>query len=1094
MPIKPMVILICALFILSGAAGSLEQNGGSSFPSSDDNGISVLSKVDVRGDAYQTPGVWPNVTPILPIPNSQNNTGNPSAGTNNNSLKVKNETVVMEKENAQETDLPRSANELIVQFRSKPDKGMDADAADKVHKAVGATVKKDFNGKGLSGTQVVEIPPGLSVEDAMALYAENPDVLFVQPNYRIELLSLPKDPEFAIQWSLLNSGQTGGLSGADISAPAAWEVTTGGSEVLIAIPDTGIDLNHPDLESNIWTNPGEIADNGIDDDGNGFIDDLHGWDFVHNGSSPTDDNGHGTHVAGIVGAVGNNNIGITGVMWNARIISMKVFRSDGYGYESDAIEAILYAKQSGAQVISISWGSYAESQALKNAIDSYPGLVVCAAGNSAQDNDIYPVYPASYSSENIISVTATDERDEIASFANYGIQSVDLAAPGVEIYSSVPGSRYEIRSGTSMAAPGVAGVAGLILSVNGDLDGVDLVEILMQSSDPLSSLEGRVSSSGRVNAENALSIVKAGNITTPTPTPTVTLTPTPTAVMPTGEPQLAPLNPEFVEYMESLQSTLSEEENDNGFTRGFIPSPVDRSSMQGQILQISENEILSLPSSYDIRSLGRVTSVKDQGSCGSCWAFATYGSAESVLMPGEIQDFSENNLKNLHGFDLGLCSGGNYDMSTAYLTRWSGPVPETADPYNPYSSSSPTGLSPVKHVQDVLYIPERTSSTDNDYLKYAIMIYGGVSTSFYWNSNYYNPSTYSYYYSGSSYSNHAVTIVGWDDNKVIAGAPGNGAFLIKNSWGTSWGASGYFWISYYDSRLGRSSNAVFLSEPTENYEYIYQYDPLGWVLSYGSESNTAWAANVFTSARNEQLKAVGFYAIMPDTEYEIYVYKNPTNGPTSTAGAVSFTAGTIAIPGYRTISLDTPVSLNQGETFSIIVKLTTPDYTHPIAIEYPYSNYASTATATEGQSYVSYTGTSWTDLSLQYDNTNVCVKGYTNNVQPLDAEVVSHTIPGTMAAGQSQTASVTMKNTGTIPWTPSTAFRLGTNTNASTFIGATRVYLPSGTTINPGQSYTFTFMLTAPSTSGPYTLQFRMLQEYVKWFGETLSTSVDVTA
>jgi C1A family cysteine protease len=429
-----------------------------------------------------------------------------------------------------------------------------------------------------------------------------------------------------------------------------------------------------------------------------------------------------------------------------------------------------------------------------------------------------------------------------------------------------------------------------------------------------------------------------------------------------------------VEYLESPGPLTAGDDEGLGYT----PSPVDRSYMEGQNLAFYQTSILSYPSAYDLRDYNRVTSVKDQGSCGSCWAFATFGSAESVLRPNETWDFSEDNLKNLHGFDYGPCSGGNYDMSTAYLVRWSGPINESSDPYSPSSSSySPTGLPPVKHVQDVLYIPNRANSLDNSNIKSAIMEYGGVSTSFFWNSGYYSSGSYTYYYPGTTSANHGVTIVGWDDNKVVSGAPGNGAFLIKNSWGAGWGSGGYFWISYYDNRLARDGNVVFLSEPTDNYDYNYQYDPLGWTSSIGNGTTTAWGANIFTSARNERLGAVGFYALSPNTAYEIYVYRNPSGGPVNPQGYVSHQSGTIAIPGYHTIPLDTPVSLNAGDKFSIVVKFTTPTTGYPLAIERPLSGYSSGATASAGQSYRSSTGSSWTDLISSYPNSNVCIKGYT---------------------------------------------------------------------------------------------------------------------
>jgi len=1040
MPGKSLFILICALILILGTTGSLEQND-SPFSHSDCNtnhSIDVLTitpfavswnltnpiqdqdpSISGEDDSNKTSQIvgkdglvdQQEINQTLQaqglIQDIQNQTPSDLLGQDDSLRNQKSESVAPQedhnsiiiqkggKEKAQSSE-----DEIIIRFKTEPGKTMNAEVANKVHKDASTKakkdskvkddfkVKKDFNEKGLSGTQVVKVPAGLSVEEALALYAENPDVLSVEPNYRIELMGVPDDPGFSFQWGLLNAGNPG----ADIRAVSAWNISTGSSGVLIAIPDTGVDISHPDLAGNIWSKSKEVPGNGIDDDANGYIDDVNGWDFVNDDSSPADDNGHGTHVAGIAGAVGNNGIGISGVMWDTKILPLKVIGASGYGYESDAIEAVLYAQQAGAQVISISWGSYGESLALKDALAGYPGLVVCAAGNNGQDNDQYPLYPASYPLGNIISVTATDDQDRLASFGNYGIGSVDIAAPGVGIYSTVPGSGYDTRSGTSMSAPFVAGVAGLVLSENGDLDGVQLAEILISSADRLGSLEGKISSSGRVNAEMAFSLASGEINVTPTPTPMVTPTPTLTPEVPGDGFQAAPLNPEFVSYIR-IQSTNVSETTEEGHGLGYIPSPLDRAFIQGQVLQISDVELLDIPSSYDLRNYGRVTSVRDQGDCGSCWAFATYGSTESVLKPGETWDFSENNLKNTHGFDPGPCDGGNYEMSTAYLTRWSGPVTEAADPYVDYPITSPAGLVPVKHVQNVLFIPNRINEFDNNKIKTAIMGYGGVGTMFYWNGGYYSYSTKTYYYSGTLSSNHAVTIIGWDDNKVVPGAPGNGAFLCKNSWWTDWGDSGYFWISYYDSKLGRDSNTVFLSEPASNYDHIYQYDPLGWVIHVGYPPDTnAWGANVFTSARNEELRAVGFYAVTPNTAYEVYIYKNPNTGPINSGGPVSSKTGIIPIPeyaGYRTIPLDMPVTLNAGDTYSIVVKLTSPTTSYPLAIELPAtfsdgSCYSCSAEASPGQSYVRRTGYSWVDLTSYsgYSEANVCIKGYTKAWTP----------------------------------------------------------------------------------------------------------------
>ena len=306
-------------------------------------------------------------------------------------------------------------------------------------------------------------------------------------------------------WGLHNTGQTGGTSDADIDAPEAWDISTGSVSVVIAVVDSGVDYTHPDLDANIWVNTGETScTDGIDNDGNGYIDDCRGWDFVNNDNNPMDDNDHGTHVSGTIAAEGNNGIGVTGVNWTAKIMPLKFLNKKGSGTTADAIEAILYANANGAHVINNSWGGGAFSQALKDAIDASPAVVVCAAGNDGVDNDATPHYPSSYTSVNLLSVAATDDTDILATFSNYGVTSVDLGAPGVSIYSTIPKGTYASYSGTSMASPHVSGVAGLVKALNPGFTNLDIKNSILNSVDPKSSLSGKVATGGRLNAYNAL--------------------------------------------------------------------------------------------------------------------------------------------------------------------------------------------------------------------------------------------------------------------------------------------------------------------------------------------------------------------------------------------------------------------------------------------------------------------------------------------------------------------------------------------------------------------------------------------------------------
>jgi subtilisin family serine protease len=401
-----------------------------------------------------------------------------------------------------------SADELLVQFTVPQS---DEKLAKKMEKIYGKETKKldkiedDYSSLGLPNTYLVKLNPGEDPKVAKDKYKKDPEVVYAEPNYEVSMELLPNDPSFSLLWGLHNTGQTGGTADADIDAPEAWDLCTGSADVVVAVVDTGVDYTHPDLASNIWINTDEIAGNGIDDDHNGYIDDVRGWDFYNKDNNPMDDNNHGTHCAGTIGGVGSNGIGVSGVMWNVKIMPLKFLSSSGSGYTSDAVSAILYANANGANVISNSWGGSGYSTTLKNAIDASPAVVVCAAGNSGVNADTAPMYPAAYSSANIISVAATDSRDLKASFSNYGVTSVDVAAPGVSIYSTLKGGSYGSMSGTSMATPHVAGLAGLLKAGNPALSNLEIKNLILSNCDVLPSLQGKVLTSGRINAYKALS-------------------------------------------------------------------------------------------------------------------------------------------------------------------------------------------------------------------------------------------------------------------------------------------------------------------------------------------------------------------------------------------------------------------------------------------------------------------------------------------------------------------------------------------------------------------------------------------------------------
>lgn len=391
----------------------------------------------------------------------------------------------------------------------------------------------------------------------------------------------------------------------------------------------------------------------------------------------------------------------------------------------------------------------------------------------------------------------------------------------------------------------------------------------------------------------------------------------------------------------------------------------------------------SLPTKYDLRKNNGSSPAKDQGEINSCWAFAALSSLESNIKLKENKEynFSENNMITNHGFDLGAKDGGNIYMATAYLTSWKGAVLESNDPYSKDIDPINRGIKKSDyHVQNVVYIPTRNTFKDNDKIKKAIMDYGAVYTALEWDESFYDQNNNSYICNSVGEGNHAVAIVGWDDNyskdNFKGKTYGDGAFICKNSAGSNWGDNGYFYVSYYDFNIGKKENAVFLAS-NEDYDNIYQYDELGETLEYGYSNDTAWFSNIFTAKENERLGAVGFYTTGEYSDYEIWICRD-FEDINSFKNIKKIKEGKINTTGYHTISLD-EVILGQDEKFAVIVKLTTKGENNPIAIESPKGKFASKAKANKNESFVSSNGKNWNDLTDSEPNSNVCLKAFTND-------------------------------------------------------------------------------------------------------------------
>lgn len=382
-----------------------------------------------------------------------------------------------------------------------------------------ATVKKEL--KLLSGDYYLLKSHNKSTVSLVSSLESLPEVSFAEPNYIYRAFGISNrnsDPLYGKLWGLKNTGSnepdrnggqspTPGVRNADIDAEKAWNISKGSQKVVVAVIDTGVDYNHPDLKNKMWKNLKEVPANGIDDDGNGYIDDYHGWNANKDNGNPLDGNGHGTHCAGTIGAEHNNGMGVAGVMKDASLMAVKFLSDEGSGTLADAVEAINYATKMNVDIMSNSWGGGGYSQALKDSIEAAKNrgiIFVAAAGNDSSNNDQRASYPASYEVDNVISVASHTAQDVLSSFSNYGRRSVHVAAPGSNILSTTPNGEYKVYSGTSMATPHVSGVIGLLLSNTGRLPVLEVRNRLMATTVPVAAYRKTTASGGRVSAYNLL--------------------------------------------------------------------------------------------------------------------------------------------------------------------------------------------------------------------------------------------------------------------------------------------------------------------------------------------------------------------------------------------------------------------------------------------------------------------------------------------------------------------------------------------------------------------------------------------------------------
>ena len=446
-----------------------------------------------------------------------------------------------------------------------------------------------------------------------------------------------------------------------------------------------------------------------------------------------------------------------------------------------------------------------------------------------------------------------------------------------------------------------------------------------------------------------------------------------------------------------LETLFAENQEQSELENATVDETAETTKIESRETTVALAAKTELPSRYDLREQGTAPTVPDQGTFGTCWAFASLGALESS-MPSEFRkSLSADHMSIRNSFGLGQDAGGDYSISSAYLLAWQGPVAAEDDPYG--DGRSPEHLEPVCHVQEIQILEEK----DFDAVKRAVYETGGVQSSFYMpqeagaeRDRYYNEETYAFYYDGSLGANHDVVIVGWEDDypkeNFVKEPSEDGAFLCMNTWGESFGDRGYFYISYEDSRIGTTNVSYTGIEGTDHYDMIHQTDLCGWTGQLGYGASKAWFANVYEAAEDEELAAAGFYATVADTSYRVYVaefagdaqrnadHEGQDNGGLEAAGkALSerklVAEGHVANAGFYTVAWNEAVELSAGDRFAVVIEIDSPATTEPVAVEYKAGSRTANVDIEDGEGYISPDGINWQRVETE-QQCNVCLKAY----------------------------------------------------------------------------------------------------------------------